>query len=338
MKHRDNYWALVLAAGDGRRLSELTTGSAGVPIPKQFCSLRGGPSLLQEAMRRAQAVAGRDQIAAVVAAGHRQWWREQLAALKPENMIVQPRNCGTAVGVLLPLLHILERDPDARLVLLPSDHYVRDEVALAEALRRAMNRGWSAGASILLLGLAPREADSELGYIVPGSATGTHHFAVERFVEKPAARVAERLIEQGALWNAFIIVADARALLKLFERCCPEVVLAMREALARPDPEARAQALEQLYSRLPELDFSRHILQEQEQHLCVMPVADCGWSDLGTPQRVADVLENVAWARPSDFPGSELPVLLSLADAHGRVGRSSRPRRAAAPMDRCAAG
>ena len=329
MNHRDNYWAVVLAAGDGRRLSELTTGSAGVPIPKQFCSLRGGPSLLQEAVRRAQVVAGRDQIAAVVAAGHRPWWREQLAALKPENMIVQPHNRGTAVGILLPLLQILQRDPDTRLMLLPSDHYVRDEVALAESLRSAMKRGWSAGAGIVLLGLAPREADSELGYIIPGRARGVNHFAVDRFVEKPAPAMAGRLIEEGALWNAFIVAADAQALLKLFERRCPEVVLAMRAALALSEPEARAQVLEQLYAQLPELDFSRHILQGQEQDLHVMSVADCGWSDLGTPQRVADVLENSAWSRSANIPGSELPVLLSLADAHRRRGQASPPVRTA---------
>lgn len=301
MSDPDNLWALVLAAGDGRRLRGLTTTRSGLAIPKQFCSLERGPSLLREAVTRAGAVAAPEHICAIVAGQHRRWWGGQLADLDPANIIVQPQNRGTAIGMLLPLIHILERDPDARIIVLPSDHHVRDEARLARALRYAAAPPPCEWAEILLLGLEPAMADSQLGYIVPHRSAGHPHHAVERFVEKPDTDAAERLLEQGALWNTFIFAADGQALLKLFERRCPDIVAALRDAV-RGEPAGRmpGEALASLYEALPDLDFSCSILQGQEQHLRVLPIPDCGWSDLGTPERVAEALSSLPRASRAD--------------------------------------
>jgi mannose-1-phosphate guanylyltransferase len=86
---------------------------------------------LGEALQRCDAVAEPDHITVIVASGHRRWWLPLLREMPTANVIVQPSNRGTANGILLPLLHIMARDPDARIVLLPSDHYVRDERVLA---------------------------------------------------------------------------------------------------------------------------------------------------------------------------------------------------------------
>jgi len=81
-------------------------------VPKQFCSLRGGASLLDEALARGEAVTSRSRVLAVVAGCHRRWWEGALRSLPPDNVIVQPENKGTAAGLLLPLLHIVTRDPE----------------------------------------------------------------------------------------------------------------------------------------------------------------------------------------------------------------------------------
>src|SRR5262245_31154240 len=107
-------WAIVLAAGEGKRLRELTM-RGGIDTPKQFCSLRGGRSLLGDALARAARIAPRKRMLVVVAAEHRRFWERELADLPRENVIVQPANRGTAAGVLLPALTVLERDPEARL-------------------------------------------------------------------------------------------------------------------------------------------------------------------------------------------------------------------------------
>ena len=148
-------WALVLAAGDGTRLRDLTTDGRGNTIPKQFCSLNGGVSLLQLALLRAAQVIPWERVTTVVAARHASWWQGPLAFLPEQNVIVQPRNRGTAIGVLLPLLCILSQDPRARIVLLPSDHFVADEGTLAQSMRKALAELDRRPERVVMLGIVP---------------------------------------------------------------------------------------------------------------------------------------------------------------------------------------
>ena len=119
-------WAIVLAGGSGTRLSCLTSHADGEDVPKQFCSLDGGVTLIEQALTRAAKVVDRDCVTAVVASEHRLYWPAALQSLSPENLVVQSRNLGTEIGILLPAMRIAARDPQARILILPSDHYVAD--------------------------------------------------------------------------------------------------------------------------------------------------------------------------------------------------------------------
>ena len=286
-------WALVLAAGDGSRLRDVTIHADGGPVPKQYCSLWGGPSLLEDTLRRAANVALPEHISLIVAAQHRRWWSPAQWSLPTSRVIVQPRNRGTANGILLQMLHVMRLDPDAELVLLPSDHFVADEQILARAIRSADSNLLTTPDQIILLGMQPSFPDADLGYICPGARDGRGTFAIDGFVEKPSAGRAQQLIERGALWSAFIIVARCRTLLGLYERQFPQIVRAMRQARGdETDPTARVAAL---YEELPTLDFSRDVLELADpRQLRVLAVRGCGWSDLGTPERVGQTLARLS--------------------------------------------
>jgi len=286
-----NIWVLILAAGQGARLSSLTTDASGVTIPKQFCSLSGGPSLLHMAIRRARTLAPAERICVVVAEEQRHWWRPVLGMLPARNVVVQPRNCGTGNGILLALLAIMERDPQARIAVLPSDHYVSEERVLARALAAAMAAG---SAHLVLLGITPVEPDPELGYIVPEAAPPEGARLVARFVEKPPPAVAVRLIAQGGLWNSLIFAVSAATLLRLFQQDNSQVVEDMRTAVRQTgEPYEAPAALRTLYRELPTVDFSRDVLESASGSLRVREVEPCGWSDLGTVPRVTRVLGNL---------------------------------------------
>jgi mannose-1-phosphate guanylyltransferase len=311
VKHRFNIWALVLAGGNGSRLQRLTRNRQGVVVPKQFCSLGGGASLVHVALQRAAAVAPLQQVCAVVAEQHRQWWTQILGHVPENNLIVQPLNRGTAHGILLPLLRIAERDPDATVVLLPADHYVRDEQIMATSLRRAAELAESDRESIYLLGVEPDEPDTELGYILPVSRSPVQAVAVLRFIEKPSEIRARVLLDQGALWNAFIMAASARALLGLFEGKHAATMAAMRGC--------DATTIETVYQRLSSVDFSRDILQGKESLLKVLAVPHCGWTDLGTPKGIGLALEHL---RKEDNPAArhaDFPMHVNLADQFARL-------------------
>jgi len=290
---RGRNWAIVLAAGDGARLRRLTTDGSGASIPKQFCSLRGGPSLLQDALSRAESLAPRRRICTVVASQHERWWRESLSSLPDANVLVQPENRGTALGILLALLHILERDDLARVLVLPSDHHVSNEPALAAAMAHAVVRVRKEPAAIVVLGMTPEEPDPELGYIVPALGAADRFASVSRFVEKPTSAEARALIARGALWNSFIVAAHAPSLLGMIARHDPALVERMRAAIKRSRAREPA-ALASLYPSLPTVDFSRQILEGREPLLRVLRVPACGWTDLGTVERVGKSLRGGA--------------------------------------------
>jgi mannose-1-phosphate guanylyltransferase len=313
-------WAVVLAAGDGTRLARLTTDEHGNSVPKQFCSLDGGMSLLHEALHRARHVAPRDRVCTIVADHHRRYWQSTLWATPRANIIVQPRNCGTANGILLATLRILERDPLARIVFLPADHFVRDEAALAASLREVATELTRNPQELLLVGIEPEEADPELGYILPaaGGAGGPLR-EVDRFVEKPETSVARQLLRQGALWNSFIFAAHGPALLGMIRESWPENVEALETALARDRRSgARSTALEEAYEELQAVDFSRGVMQNAAHRLRVITAPACGWSDLGTPQRVAETLKRFEF-RPERTASLSMPAFINLAAQHARL-------------------
>jgi mannose-1-phosphate guanylyltransferase len=310
-----NTWAIVLAGGEGSRLHGLTTTALGVAVPKQFCSLRGGHSLLREALKRAEAVAQPKCICTIVSQHHRHWWSRGLSAMPIANIVVQPRNCGTANGILLPLLYILARDPEARVVLLPSDHHVRDEQTLAVALQKATLELRTRGNQIVLIGILPEEADPDLGYIVPGRSEGVVS-TVDRFVEKPNAPQARTLVQAGALWNAFIVVAGGKALLQRFVQRVPRIVAGMQTMVAEnPFTADFSCVATDFYHHLPNLDFSRQILPGAESFLRVLQARRCGWSDLGTPKRLAETLRDLSLYREN---ADEDVSALNLAVQHQR--------------------
>jgi mannose-1-phosphate guanylyltransferase len=315
-------WALVLAGGNGCRLQALTTTASGVAIPKQFCSLGGEGSLLHDALRRARVVADPQHICAIVAEHHRRWWQALDLGIPSSNVISQPRNRGTATGILLPLLHIVRRDPAATLLVLPSDHYVRNEDVLAGSLRSAVAELERDRTRVILLGITPEDADPELGYIVAESDGRAGIGVVSEFVEKPNAATARALIARGGVWNSFIFAAGAQELVRAFETRLPDLVGEMRHIVSSADPSMGRARLAQLYDRVPELDFSRDVLQRTPELLRVMTVPQCGWSDLGTPKRVADTVSRFG-ARAAIPPREGAFLDLTVASACATTRSSS---------------
>jgi mannose-1-phosphate guanylyltransferase len=261
---------------------------------------------------------------AVVAAQHRRWWEGLFDDLPEQNVIVQPYNRGTAHGILLPLLHIMARDPDAHVVLLPADHYVGDEVVLADSLRRAAELARTNDRAVYLSGIEPESPDPELGYIVPGPRhVKDGPSQVLHFVEKPTAARARTLIDEGALWNAFIIAGSVGALLRLFEGSFSSTIVAIGR-FAERRIELESALFNQLYERLPTVDFSQRVLEGREATLQVLPVPRCGWTDLGTPQRIGMTLQRLR--ADLDAPRSRtMNFHLNLADQYARYNLSTTP-------------
>jgi mannose-1-phosphate guanylyltransferase len=294
-----NRWAIVLAAGEGTRLKSLTTNAQGITVPKQFCAFRSSKSMLTSALERAERLVPRKRIVTVVSSEHGPWWRRDLAGYPEENIVIQPRNRGTAAGLLLPLIEILRRDSEAQVAVFPSDHYVEDEEVLEKAFENAMEAAHWKFHRLVLLGMTPEEPDTQYGWIVPSSTETGIVQKVSSFVEKPPLPLAQDLFDRGAYLNSFMFAAPESVLLKIYREIAPNLIRPFLKRLSDPSKK-NPEWQEALYEALPTLDFSRDLLERATPHLGVLSVPFCGWSDLGTPERVLHCLEKFGKDLPSE--------------------------------------
>jgi mannose-1-phosphate guanylyltransferase len=303
-------WGLILAGGEGARLLPLTRRIAGDERPKQFCRVLGQETLLDQTRRRCALVAPPDQTLVMVTGAHERFYVPLLADLPPRCVVVQPENRGTAPAILYGLLRISAVGPMDAVAVVPSDHYVSDDDAFMAHVDSAFTAVGARPDLVILLGVAPESPEVEYGWIepaepIPAPGPGAL-YRVRRFWEKPSAARARMLLARGCLWNSFVMVARAPALLTLIRRAIPDLHYAFSAVTPALDTLMESEAIRTLYSRIPSTNFSRGALAGHPANLAVLPVSGVGWSDLGNPRRVLATLSrariHAEWAESAATP------------------------------------
>lgn len=313
----DHLHAVVLAGGSGVRFWPLSRELA----PKQLLTVFGGTSLVTRAIAR---IAPYTAEPVVVLTSERilPELRDHLAG-RPEladthvELAAEPCARNTAAALALAAAYAQHSDPDAILVMVPSDHLLEEGPAWIAALISAAEAARQG--RIVTLGLVPDRPETGYGYIRPGSPlAGTSAFEVAKFAEKPSLARAEELIGQGCLWNSGMVVARAADILAELR--------AAGDAAATPDSAHGAQiaaAAEELgvlpldewsgdearaaYCSLPSVQFDRAVL-EVSSRVAVVPIR-LAWSDVGSLLALQDLGEpdergNVLVGRAVDVESS----------------------------------
>jgi mannose-1-phosphate guanylyltransferase len=279
-------WAIVLAGGEGTRLAEMTRRLYGCALPKQFVAFGQQRTFIQATVDRLTALVPSSRMVTVVPKKYEDVAREQLNEFTGMEFVAQPKNVGTGPGVLLPLLHVLRRDPQADVALIPSDHDFRAPIILRRALASAQGQAHEVGSGVVLLGAAAENPACDLGWIVTQAREGAGAQRILRFVEKPKQPLANRLYRQGALWNTMLAVVRGEALWNLACNHLPvqvERFNSYSDSIGTPFVQQR---LEQIYEGMPSADFSRDLIGAA-RGLYATSMDGAGWSDCGTPERLA---------------------------------------------------
>ena len=281
--------AVILAGGEGSRLRSLTRRIMGCEVPKQFCPVLGKETLLEQTLGRTSLSVERRLTSVVVTRIHERFYATNTRDIPSRNLVVQPRNRGTAPAILYSLLRLAERAPQARVAIFPSDHFVNDDQRFMGHVDMAFASVSSRPELTVLLGIQPESAETDYGWIEPAFAVReTAAFMVRRFWEKPQPELAEKLLSRGCLWNSFVMVGQLSTLLGLFIIALPNLYLSFKKIQPTLGTTLEEKAVEGLYGDLGSASFSDQVLARHPVNLAVLPVRGVEWSDLGEPRRVID--------------------------------------------------
>jgi mannose-1-phosphate guanylyltransferase len=290
-------WAVILAGGDGTRLLPFTRKITGDERPKQFCSVLGTNTLLEETRRRVAESFSPLKTMYVLTEKHKSYFDDSLKDVSHRNLVIQPSNIGTTPAILYSLMRIKENNPEASVAFFPSDHYFSDNRVFMANVKTAFETSHIQSDSIILLGIEPESPDEEYGWIEPYQAKSenkTDNFArVMRFWEKPTAELASELMKRGCLWNSFVMVGKVSTFLKMIKDATTELFLKFDEVRSKINTNEEEKTIKKLYDALPDSNFSKDVLTVMAKDLIVLPVRGSKWSDLGSPHRVFSTLTEI---------------------------------------------
>jgi mannose-1-phosphate guanylyltransferase len=291
--YQSEHAAVILAGGDGTRLSALTYEKFGEEIPKQFCRFWGQRTLLEHTRRRAALLVEPARTLTVLTAGHARFYRPLLEAMSDEQVVVQPSNRGTAPAILYALMRLKKIAPDCSVAMFPSDHFVGDDHQFMRHVESAFRAVDARPEETILLGVEPDEPDP-LYWIEPGQFLANECEPVRqvrRFWEKPTAALAQRLMWAGCLLNSFVIVARLSTFLGLFLIAMPQLHDAFRSVEPEMGTPSEAVRVRRLYERIRPSNFSEEVLAKCPFNLAVLEIKGVEWSDLGEPGRVLQLID-----------------------------------------------
>jgi mannose-1-phosphate guanylyltransferase len=322
------FCGLVLAGGEGQRLKDFIRRLRGDSLPKQYVQFTGTRSMLEHTYHRVEKLIPRKRLFTVINQAHLQHHAviDQLAARRPNTVVVQPENRETGPGLLLPLMHIRKHFANPIVAVFPSDQFVWQEDRLMRHVRLAHAIIARRPSTLVLLGIKPDYQEPEYGYIIPRrdwDASGWGTYGIAEFVEKPHSTRAATLIARGALWNTMIMVFNVNALLGWVAVLRPDLYCDFMRIYDAIGTERESAVLGNTYKHLEKINFSKHLLEPMVQkhlgRLTVLPVNDVTWSDWGSESRVVETLQRIGIA-----PRTVVAMSSAANQVRGRRGASSR--------------
>jgi mannose-1-phosphate guanylyltransferase len=310
-----NYYAVIMAGGVGSRFWPISTQEH----PKQFHDILGtGQSLLQRTYNRIESLIPSENILIATNERYEELVLNQLEKAATENVLLEPAMRNTAPCILYAALKIHNQNPDAVMLIAPSDHWIDNEDEFIKNLKTSFTA--CAKENILMtLGIQPNSPNTGYGYIQFDQRTSEIK-KVKNFTEKPTLEKAQQFLESGDyLWNAGIFVWSAKSIIEAFEKSLPEMVALFNQGSSCWNTELEKSFIKENYEKSENISIDFGIM-ERANNVHVLPV-DFGWNDLGTWGSLYDKLDK------DNHQNAVVGAETIFRDAHGNMIKTQSGKR-----------
>ena len=268
--NKDNF-CVIMGGGIGSRFWPFSRKT----LPKQFLDFFGtGRSLLQQTFDRFKQVIPMENILIVTNDLYADLVKEQLPELKPEQILLEPTRRNTAPCIAWASYHICALNPNANIVVAPSDHLILKEGEFLAAIEKGLDFV-SQSDNLLTLGIKPNRPETGYGYIQIAEAAGDNFYKVKTFTEKPELELAKVFVESGEFyWNSGIFLWNINTILEAFNEIMPEVCTKLTNG-------------EEDFASCPNISIDYGIMEKANN--VFVQLCDFGWADLGTWGSLYDI-------------------------------------------------
>ena len=282
-----NYYALIMAGGIGSRFWPISRTAH----PKQFIDILGtGKTLIQQTYDRFLKIVPKENIFILTNESYIQLVQEQLPDLDNSQILAEPIMRNTAPCIAYGSHKILKLNPEASIVVAPSDHLIMDSEEFTRCIKKSLETAETHDC-LISLGIKPSRPDTGYGYIEYNTKKiGDDFFMVKTFTEKPNKELAKTFVQSGDfLWNAGIFVWSVKSILNAFKKYLPEMNDIFREGETIYNTPEEQEFVHTAFSQCTNLSIDYGIMEKAE-NVYVLP-SEFGWSDLGTWASVYDLSE-----------------------------------------------
>lgn len=282
-----NNYALIMAGGIGSRFWPISRTAH----PKQFIDILGtGKTLIQQTYERFLKIVPKENIFILTNETYAALVREQIPLLDESQIIGEPIMRNTAPCIAYGCHKIRKLNPDALIVVAPSDHLIVDTEEFVKSINKSLDTA-SKHDCLITLGIKPSRPDTGYGYIQFNTKKIEDDFyMVKTFTEKPSAELAGTFVQSGDfLWNAGIFVWSVKNILRSFEKHLPEMNDIFNEGESLYNTDKEREFIQSAFSQCTNISIDYGIM-EKADNVYVLP-SEFGWSDLGTWASVYDLSE-----------------------------------------------
>ena len=308
-----NYYAILMAGGVGSRFWPVSTQD----FPKQFHDMLGtGDTLIQKTFNRLSDLIPKENIFILTNERYNDLVFEQIPGITKRQVVLEPAMRNTAPCILYASLKIQKENPDAVMIVAPSDHWIEDEKAFSNNVKQAFNF-CSENDALMTLGITPTFPNTGYGYIEFDKSNTSDIKSVNQFREKPDYQTAQSFIKQGNfLWNAGIFMWSADSVIKAFKSNQPELFSLFQKGFDVYNTDFEDDFIRDNYGKAENISVD-YAIMEKSKNVFVLP-AEFDWNDLGTWGSLYDKLDK------DDDNNAVVNAQTLAEDASGNMIRSKK--------------